>query len=73
MDWAIVILVVATACWVVVEVLALMGLFGAVSHERLERCVHCGHFGLTTHGMMHPRGCPSHSAADLPHRIHLHH
>lgn len=66
---ALVVFAIATAIWVVVEWLAVLGLAGMLMGERIERCQRCHGIGLTSGGRRHPEGCPAHSGSRVSHRV----
>jgi hypothetical protein len=79
MAWVIAIFVFAALVWVLVEGAAVLGFFGALMNERIERCRHCGRVGLTSNHTMHPNGCPQtlvtrlrHAWVGQPHHLHSH-
>jgi len=80
MGLVIAVFVFATLIWAIVEGAAVVGLFGALTGERFERCQRCGHIGLTADHTVHPRGCPKPALQHLwrsritpPHVTHRHH
>lgn len=50
--------VLAAALLLVATLAMFVGLVAGFGRERVERCPHCQHFGLTTGGLMHDGGCP---------------
>lgn len=55
----VVVFVFVVLFWGIVEGAAVVGLYGAVAGERIERCQRCHRFGLTSCGRLHAAGCPT--------------
>lgn len=69
----IVFAVVVVAVWALVELLAVVGFYGAIAGEKFERCPRCGKRGLTSGGVRHPDGCPEGVVAHFGRHHSIHH
>lgn len=54
----VVVIVFVVVFWAVIDWMAVIGFFGALTGERLERCSRCHRFTLTSGGAVHADGCP---------------
>lgn len=74
--WAVVVLL--GLCLLLVSIWGLfVGIITLVTDQELQRCRHCGRYGLAARGQLHAESCPPAMAHHLPHlwspTLHLHH
>lgn len=54
----VIVFIVVVLVWAIIDWAAVVGLFGALMGERIERCPRCHHVGLTVDERIHEHGCP---------------